>query len=158
MTLAALTALSCAVGCGGETDDDASSDSAAAVRETSIENTAGAFAVDYGLGFLAARHLEDIPRDKLLEELPPEGDARRYAQCLEVRRDTVKGDTLSGHTWDYEGQRYYVLKTELKNANGLEDVHMMFVFSSDGVSRFQVLTWDGRRNVKIAYRSGAPCV
>ncbi len=152
-SLAVTLALLAGTGCAADTEE--TEDDGSALRQSSVERIAGAFTVDYGLGALAGRHIVDIPRDDLMTKLP-DGDARRHAQCLETRDDVVRGETLTGGTWTFEGKRHYVLVTELRDGNGLRDLHMLFVYGSDGAAEFQVLAWDGRKNLKVSYR-GLDC-
>jgi len=165
LRIALLLSLGLLVGCAGSAADDASATTSAVTSETTSE-VAGAFSIDYTIGWFSGAKFESIDAKKLGSVLP-DGDAQTYAKCLAARRggaplgdgraDTVRGDTLDGEIWKHDGATYYVLTVDLEDAEGLHDVAMAFVFSSDGASRFQALTWDGKRNVKIAYKTNPPC-
>lgn len=134
-------------------EEEASSESNQAATSSSADVSA-AFAIDYGASDSAAGWLvssgrfDSIDEDDLMKRLP-DGAAHAAAVCLADRHDTIHGDTLAGFTWKHEHETYYVLSVALADMNGLEDLHMVFVFNADGTSAFQALTWDGKKNIKL---------
>lgn len=144
-----------------EEEEAAAGSSQAASRESTAE-VATAFAIDYGAsdsaaGFLVASGTFDSIDDRALSGALPDGEARAAARCIAARQDAVHGDTLAGLTWRHEHQTYYVLVVDLDDMQGLRDLHMLYVFAKDGSAVFQALTWDGKKNVKLAFgRSACP--
>jgi len=128
-------------------DEDTPDESGAAVRGT--DDVAGAFAVQYALG-------GDF--DRIAErDAPAESELRATLACVAQRRDLVRGATARLLRWTFERRRYFVLEVDLEDQETIRDAVFVYVFSESGATAFQALAWDGKKNVKLAFRTGTGC-
>lgn len=148
---ALLLVLATLVGCASPAPaDEGAEESGQAESASSNQGVQTAFAIDYGSSGSAAGILvRSGSFDSIDIDALPDGDVSSAAQCLSARNDSIHGDSLAAMTWTFQHETYYVLTVALDDMQGLHDLHLVFVYTSDGSASFQALTWDGKKNVKL---------